>query len=315
MDNILLDVKDLKVFYSVKSKNNRSFLRSKRHYVKAVNNISFQVRKNQTFGIVGESGCGKSTLAKTIVRLLKPTDGEIYFQGRNINTEYNRKELSKNISIIFQDPYSSLDPRFTVGRCIAEPLIIQGGVSRSEIKERVLSIMKDVGLTRDQYTRYPHEFSGGQRQRIGIARALITNPKLVICDEPVSALDVSIQAQILNLMKRLQNKYNLTYIFISHDLSVVKHICDYIAVMYFGNIVEMASRENLFDSPVHPYTRILLNAIPIPDPKLKRSRRESREGTMEELEYLLTREQYEKGVSNLYEVSTGHFVADNPVWE
>lgn len=310
MNNLLLDVRDLKVFYSVKSKNNKKFLRYKKDYIKAVNKINFQVQENQIFGIVGESGCGKSTLAKTIVRLLEPTDGEIFFEGKNINTEHNRKELSKDMSIIFQDPYSSLDPRFTVGRCIGEPLIIQGEMNKSQIKEKVLLMMKDVGLTEDQYTKYPHEFSGGQRQRIGIARALITNPKLVICDEPVSALDVSIQAQILNLMKELQSKYNLTYIFISHDLSVVKHICDYIAVMYFGSIVEMGSREDLFNSPMHPYTKILLNAIPIPDPDIKRNRRKLREDATEGLKDLLT-EEYQEGVAYLHEVSSGHYVANN----
>lgn len=273
MSKPILEIEQLKVFYPVKVKSEKKIFGTGKQYIKAINGISFHVNENQTFGIVGESGCGKSTTGKAIVRLLEPTDGNILFQGKDINTEINPKELSDKISIVFQDPYSSLDPRFTVGRSIEEPMIIKGGISKSQRKERAISIMKDVGLRPDQYTKYPHEFSGGQRQRIVIARALVMNPKLVVCDEPVSALDVSVQAQILNMMKELQKKHNLTYIFISHDLSVVKHICDYIAVMYFGKIIEMASKEDLFNSPTHPYTQTLLDAIPIPDPNAKRNRK------------------------------------------
>ncbi|MCI8622605.1 MAG: dipeptide ABC transporter ATP-binding protein [Provencibacterium sp.] len=271
MSKILLDVKDLKLHYPFRVKNAKG-LGSETRFVKAVDGVSFQVEEGETFGIVGESGCGKSTTGKVVVRLLHPTEGEVLFDGKDIFAAHSRKEdleLCQKIQIIFQDPYSSLDPRFTVERCIAEPMVVHRYGSAKERRDRVLQLMQDVGLRPDQATRYPHEFSGGQRQRIGVARSLALNPRLVVCDEPVSALDVSIQAQILNLMQELQKKYNLTYIFISHNLSVVKHICDRIAVMYLGNIVEIASKHELFDFPIHPYTNALLEAIPIPDPKIK----------------------------------------------
>ena len=263
----LLEVKNLKVYYPVKGK---SSLTGPKKFVKAVDDVSFDVYEGETFGLVGESGCGKSTTGKTLVRLNKPTEGHVTFEGRDLALRANRREvmeLTQRIQIIFQDPYSSLDPRFTIGHCIEEPLIVHGMGNAAERRARVLQLMHDVGLREEQYTRYPHEFSGGQRQRIGVARALALNPSLIICDEPVSALDVSIQAQILNLMQELQKKYNLTYIFISHNLSVVKHVCDRIAVMYLGSVVELATSDELYANTLHPYSRALLSAVPIPDPE------------------------------------------------
>ena len=267
MNKPLLEVKDLKIYYPVRS----GFFRQKKNYVKAVDGISFEVYKGEAFGIVGESGCGKSTTGHAIVGLLEPYAGEILFDGKVIssNVKKHTLEMAKKAQIIFQDPYSSLDPRFTVGRLIAEPLEVHKIGNAKTRKEKVFSLMHDVGLNKEQVTKYPHEFSGGQRQRIGVARALALDPSLIVCDEPVSALDVSIQAQILNLMQELQKKYGLTYVFISHNLSVVEHLCDRIAVMYLGNIVEIANKRNLFDNPKHPYTKALLDAIPIPDPDRK----------------------------------------------
>ena len=229
--------------------------------------ISFDVYEGETFGLVGESGCGKSTTGKMIVKLLSPTAGSIEYDGQDLFQvpKNQEKALKKEIQIIFQDPYSSLDPKFTVGRIVAEPLVAHG-VPKAERIKKVRQLLKDVGIREEFINRYPHEFSGGQRQRIGVARALALNPRLIVCDEPVSALDVSIQAQILNLMAELQDKYKLTYVFISHNLSVVKHVCDRIAVMYLGNIVELADKRELFANPAHPYTQALLDAIPIPDP-------------------------------------------------
>ena len=266
MSQALLEVKNLKVYYPVKVRKNA--LASEKRFVKAVDDISFSIRQGETFGLVGESGCGKSTTGKTIVRLLKPTGGQVLFEGQDIFAEGKKSDLSQKIQIIFQDPYSSLDPRFTVGRCIAEPMRVHKMGTAKEQEERVRSLMHDVGLRPEAYTKYPHEFSGGQRQRIGVARALALNPSLIVCDEPVSALDVSIQAQILNLMQDLQEKYHLTYLFISHNLAVVEHLCDRVAVMYLGNLVEVAETEELFCHPVHPYTQALLDAIPVPDPEI-----------------------------------------------
>lgn len=265
MSEPLLSVKNLKIYYPVKSKNS---IGTKVSYSKAVDDISFDVYKGETFGIVGESGCGKSTTGKAIVRLLEPTAGTINFNGKDTG-QFTRKELAKHIQIIFQDPYSSLDPRMTVGHCIEEPLAINKIGTKAERRQQAIKLLNDVGMREGQYTFFPHEFSGGQRQRIGVARAIALRPDLVVCDEPVSALDVSIQAQILNLMEDLQQKYELTYIFISHNLSVVKHVCDRIAVMYLGHIVELADTQSLFASPCHPYTKALLDAIPIADPDVK----------------------------------------------
>ena len=265
----ILDVRDLKVHYPVKVRSKGLFPDTK--FVRAVDGVSFDVGEGEMFGLVGESGCGKSTTGKAIVKLLKPTEGTISFDGRDLFAlpRELEKEYKKKIQIIFQDPYSSLDPRFTVERLIGEPLLVHGMTNGAERRERVLALMEDVGMRREFLTRYPHEFSGGQRQRLGVARALALNPSLVVCDEPVSALDVSIQAQILNLMEELQEKYRLTYVFISHNLSVVKHVCDRIAVMYLGNIVEIADKRDLFRNPQHPYTNALLAAIPVPDPEVR----------------------------------------------
>ena len=242
--------------------------------VRAVDGVSLCIKKGETLGLVGESGCGKSTLGRLILRLEEPTSGQVLFEGRDI-LKYGPAQLRRlrqEMQIIFQDPFSSLNPRKNVAQIIAEPLLVQGLRSRSERYDRVLELMEVVGLKREQMRRFPHQFSGGQRQRIGVARALALNPKLIICDEAVSALDVSIQAQVINLLQDLQDKFDLTYLFISHDLSVVEHISDRVAVMYLGLIVESAESEELYREPLHPYTQALLAASPIPDPKVKRER-------------------------------------------
>lgn len=260
---VLLEVKNLKMYFPVKSEE----LFKPKKQVKAVDGIDFTIYQGETLGLVGESGCGKSTTGKLIVKLLNPTAGNIIYKGKDI-VKMSKKEfrgIRKEIQMIFQDPYSSLDPRRTNGKTIGEPL--EANKIQCNVKEKVMEIMREVGLREEFYERYPHEFSGGQRQRVGIARALALNPTLIVCDEPVSALDVSIQAQILNLMNNLQEKFNLTYLFISHDLSVIKHISDRIAVMYLGGIVELANKKELFDNPMHPYTKALLEAVPVPDPE------------------------------------------------
>ncbi len=259
--NVLLEIKDLSKWFVIR----KGILSKVSGYIKAVNDVNFIVNKGETLGIVGESGCGKSTLGRTILKLINPTKGEIIFNGINITnmTREQIKPLRKDMQIIFQDPYSSLNPRKTVGEIIAEPMNAQKIGTKEYIHEKTIDIMKECGLNTEYIRRYPHEFSGGQRQRIGIARAISINPKFVICDEPVSALDVSIQAQIINLMKNLQEKYNMTYIFISHDLKVVKHICNRVLVMYLGQVVEIADKTKLYNNPSHPYTQALLSAIPI----------------------------------------------------
>jgi oligopeptide transport system ATP-binding protein len=244
-------------------------------HVHAIGGVSFDIAPGETLGLVGESGCGKSTTGRCILRLIEPTSGEIWFEGRDV-THIDRdamQSLCRDMQIIFQDPFASLNPRMTVGAIISEALVIHKlAKTRQQFETRVVDLLETVGLQADHMRRYPHEFSGGQRQRIGIARALAVEPKLIICDEPVSALDVSIQAQVINLLEDLQAKFNLTYLFIAHDLSVVEHISNRVAVMYLGRVVEIATSHDLYSNPLHPYTEALLSAVPIPDPTIKRRR-------------------------------------------
>ena len=262
--NKLVEVNNLKMHFSSSRK-----LSKERDVVKAVDDVTFDIRKGEIMGLVGESGCGKTTCGKAILRLLEPIGGSIYFDGHDI-THLKRKEMTpfrKRMMLIYQDPYGSLDPRMTVGATIAEPMMIHHIVPSNQKEDKVIELMRKVGLTANQISRYPHEFSGGQRQRIGIARALATNSEFIVADEPVSALDVSIQAQIINLLKDLCDEFQLTLLFIAHDLSVIKHMCDRVAVMYLGKIVEIALKKDLFSDPRHPYTQALLSAIPAQNPE------------------------------------------------
>ena len=264
----LIDVKHLKKFFYT----GRS-IAGKKEAVRAVDDVSFSIKKREVLGLVGESGCGKTTAGKVVLRIYEPTDGRIFFDGHDI-TQLKRKEMlpfRKRMMIIYQDPFGSLDPRKTVGSTIAEPMEVHKITSNAEKEDRVIDLMKKVGLASDQINRYPHEFSGGQRQRIGIARALATNPEFIVADESVSALDVSIQAQIINLLQELQQEFGLTLLFITHDLSVTKHISDRVAVMYLGKIVETASKKALIENPQHPYSKALLSAVPIPDPRQRKT--------------------------------------------
>lgn len=270
MKDVILKVDNLSQKFKIKS--SKLFGESKT--LKAVNNISFEVYRGETLGIIGESGCGKSTLGRTIIQLLNPSEGDILYNGNRINDlkKDDLKKMRKDIQIIFQDPYSSLDPKKTTGYLIEEPMVIHNIGDSKTRKEKVKNLLEEVGLDVNHYNRYPHEFSGGQRQRINVARALALDPKLIVCDEPVSALDVSVQAQVLNMFKDLQRKHNLTYLFISHDLSVVKYISDRIAIMYLGKIVEIGDNEKIYSDPKHPYTLALFSAIPPENPFEKKEK-------------------------------------------
>lgn len=266
----LLEIKNLKTYYPVKG----GFFQRTIGNVKAVDDISFSIKKGETLGLVGESGCGKSTTGRTIIRLLKATAGEILFEGKDISKLSGKslQAIRQDIQMVFQDPYASLNPIQMVGDIVAEPIKNFKSIGKKELKTEVMDLLQKVGLPEDAYYKYAHEFSGGQRQRIGIARALALRPKLIIADEPVSALDVSVQSQVLNLLKELQKEFDLTFLFIAHDLSVVKHMSDRIGVMYLGSMVEISGRKSLYDEPLHPYTKALVSAIPMPDPRRKANR-------------------------------------------
>ena len=261
----LIEVKNLKKYFNV----------GKGAVLKAIDNVSFEIKEGETLGLVGESGCGKTTTGRTIVRLYEPTGGKIYFEGKEVHkmNEQEIRNFTRKAQMIFQDPYASLNPRMTVGDIIGEGIDIHGLYKNKERTERIYELLRMVGLNKEHANRFPHEFSGGQRQRIGIARALAVEPQFIVCDEPISALDVSIQAQIINLLMELQRNLKLTYLFITHDLRMVKHVSDRIAVMYLGVMVELATSEELYKRPLHPYTQALLSAIPIPDPEVERNKK------------------------------------------
>lgn len=265
----ILEVRNLKKYFIADT----DFFGRPTAYLKAVDGVSFSIKKGKTLGLVGESGCGKSTTGRTIIQLYKPTSGEILFNGKTLSNLSEEKKLRREMQMIFQDPYASLNPRMTVSDIIGEPLDIHKLTSPGERRERIIKLLQMVGLSSEHMSRFPHEFSGGQQQRIGIARALAVEPSFIICDEPISALDVSIQGQVINLLERLQEELGLTYLFIAHDLAMVKHISDIVAVMYLGKIVEMTNSMDLYSKPQHPYTQALLSAIPIPDPLAKKRER------------------------------------------
>lgn len=268
--DICLSVKDLKMYFPIR----RGVFQHTVGYVKAVDGVSFDVYQGETLGLVGESGCGKTTTGRAIIQLYEPTAGEVHFMGHDLTTTKKEelRHLRKNIQMIFQDPYASLNPRMTIAQIIGEPLTVHAMVPKDKVRDRVKELLQLVMLNPAFIDRYPHEFSGGQRQRVGIARALALEPDLIICDEPISALDVSVQAQVINLLEELQDQFNLSYLFIAHDLSMVKHISDRIAVMYLGVIMELATSKELFKNPLHPYTKALMSAVPIPDPAVEENR-------------------------------------------
>ncbi|GHI00657.1 ABC transporter ATP-binding protein [Neobacillus kokaensis] len=316
METPLVEVKNLKKYFPKK----KGLLGGNKSYVKAVDDVSFTIRKGETLGLVGESGCGKSTTGRMLMKLLDPTEGQILFEGQDITglSDNQIRTIRKEFQMVFQDPYASLNPRMKVGEIIEEPLIVHG-YPKEKRQERVLHLLEVVGLSAYHADRYPHEFSGGQRQRVGIARALAVNPKLIIADEPVSALDVSIQSQILNLLKDLQEEFELTYLFIAHDLSVVEHISDRVGVMYLGKIVELTDKETLYKEPLHPYTKALLSAVPIPNPRLKRERillkgdipspSNPPSGCTFHTRCPFATEECSKKVPKLKEIAKGHFVS------
>lgn len=293
----ILEVKNLKMYFNTKK-------RGKRSVTKAVDDVSFSINQGEVFGLVGESGCGKTTTGRTIIRLYDPTDGEVYFNGKLISGKLDsatRRYITDNIAMIFQDPIASLNPRMTVEEIIGEGLKIRGMKSAEDRHNRVIEMLGHVGLVPEHATRYPHEFSGGQRQRIGIARALAVSPSMVIADEPVSALDVSVQAQVINLINQLKDEFGLTILFIAHNLSVVKYFCDRIGVMYFGKLVELSDSDDLFKKPVHPYTKALLSAIPQPDPISEKHRKK--------IVYDDSVHEYsDDDPPSYHEVSAGHYV-------
>ena len=312
----LIEVKDLKQYFNV----NTGFFKSKP--LKAVDGVSFAINRGETLGLVGESGCGKTTVGRTILHLYKPTDGEIWYDNHLIKSKNDIKEFRKKATMVFQDPYSSLNPRMTVSDIIGEPLDIHKLYSnKKEREEKILQYMDYVGLNSEHAARYAHEFSGGQRQRIGIARALAVNPDFIVCDEPVSALDVSIQAQVINMFDELQDKLSLTYLFIAHDLLVVRHISDRIAVMYLGHIVELADAAEIYNHPLHPYSKSLLSAVPIPDPKIARANKRivlegdipsplnAPSGCPFRTRCKYATDKCAEGMPEFKEVSKGHFVA------
>ena len=318
----IIDVRNLKEYFNI----NMGLFRTKP--LKAVDDVSFSIKAGETLGLVGESGCGKTTVGRTILHLYKPTAGEIYYHGRKIVTKDDIKAFRQKASMVFQDPYSSLNPRMTVADIIGEPLDVHKLYSsKKERQDRILELMSYVGLNSEHAARYAHEFSGGQRQRIGIARALAVNPDFVVCDEPVSALDVSIQAQVINMFAELQQQLGLTYLFIAHDLLVVRHISDRIAVMYLGKMVELASASEIYDHPLHPYSKSLLSAVPVPDPKIARANQRivlsgdipsplnAPSGCPFRTRCPYASEQCAESMPEFKEVSSGHFVACHKVNE